>query len=262
MTKSERNPNDEIRKASARKKASDSEFGFRHSFVIRHSSFVISPTARAFTLMEMLLALAISAIVVAAIGGVFYSALRLRDRTAAALDEMAPLHQVLILLRRDLQGAQPPSGYLAGDFKNGAISGDLGQGVGLQFYTSTGTMSDNSPWADLQQVIYELRPPTQPTRAGGKDLFRTINRSLLGTVQQPDDQWLMGNVQSLDFACYDGNNWLDTWDTSLGNTNLPTAVRVRIQLASDAAGKQEPIELIVPLDSLSRTNQTQSAGGS
>jgi len=213
--------------------------------------------------MEMLLALAISAIVVAAIGGVFYSAVRLRDRTAAALDEAAPLHQVLTLLRRDLQGAQPPSGYMAGDFKNGAISGDLGQGVGLQFCTSTGTMNDNSSWGDLQQVTYELRPSTQPSRAGGKDLFRTINRNLLGTVQQPDDQWLMGNVQSLDFACYDGNNWLDTWDTSMGNTNLPSAVRVRIQLASDnAAGKQEPIELIVPLESLSLTNQIQSAGGS
>src|SRR5438034_3929210 len=93
-------------------------FAVRNSDLFRPSSFVLRHSTRAFTLMEMLLALAISAIVVAAIGGVFYSALRLRDRTAAALDEVAPLHQVLTLLRRDLQGAQPPSGHLAGDFKN------------------------------------------------------------------------------------------------------------------------------------------------
>src|SRR5437879_6245089 len=68
----------------------------------------------AFTLMEMLLALAVSAIVVAAIGGVFYSALRLRERTAAAVDQAAPLRQALAVIRRDLQGVLPPSGLLAG----------------------------------------------------------------------------------------------------------------------------------------------------
>src|SRR2546426_12834784 len=88
----------------------------------------------AFTLMEMLLALAISAIVVAGIGGVFYSAVRLRETTAAALDEAAPVQHALAFIRRDLRGALPPSGYLAGDFKSGTASGGLGQsaGVGLQ----------------------------------------------------------------------------------------------------------------------------------
>src|SRR5205807_6189382 len=54
----------------------------------------------AFTLIEVLLALAISAIILAAIGGVFYSAIRLRDRTSAALDESAPMHQAFAVLQR------------------------------------------------------------------------------------------------------------------------------------------------------------------
>jgi len=262
MTKSERNPNDEIRKSSAGGEFF-SDLGFRNSFVIRHSSFVISS---AFTLIEMLLALAISAIVVAGIGGVFYSAVRLRETTAAALDEAAPLQHALAFIRRDLRGALPPSGYLAGDFKSGTVSGGLGQsaGIGLQFYTSTGTMREDAPWGDIQQVVYELRPAAQSSRAGGNDLIRTVTRNVLGTTPQSEEQWLLGNVQSVEFGCYDGADWRPSWDTTLGNTNLPSAVRVRLQLAkasSTDTRKQEPVEMVVAIVTQSRTNQTQSAGG-
>src|SRR2546426_3739302 len=88
----------------------------------------------AFTLMEMMLALVVSSIVLAGIGGVFYSAIRLRDRTAAMLDESIPLHQALVFLRRDLQNALPPgSTYaLAGDFKSEQLGGGIGQNFRLQ----------------------------------------------------------------------------------------------------------------------------------
>src|SRR5438128_4659512 len=134
---------------------------------------------RAFTLMEVMLALGTSAIVLAGIGGVFYSAIRLRERTSAMLDEAAPLHQALGLLRRDLQGALPPGGVMLGDFKSGILSSGMAQGFGLQFYTSTGAINDNAPWGDIQQVTYELREPAQRAGAAGKDLFRSITRNLL-----------------------------------------------------------------------------------
>ena len=219
----------------------------------------------AFTLMEVMLALAVSAIVLAAIGGVFYSAVRLRERTTATLDEAAPLHQALTLLRRDLQGAMPPGGTMTGDFKSGLAGSGMAQGIGLQFFTSTGVLNDNAPWGDMQEVTYELREPAQRTKTGGKDLVRGVSRNLLATTEQEwDEQWLMGNVQSLEFACYDGADWRDSWDTSMGNTNLPSAVRVRILLAGDNTANVrnvQPFEMIVPLLIQSRTNRTQSTGG-
>src|SRR4030095_10731352 len=60
---------------------------------------------RAFTLLEILLALAISAIVLAGIGTVFYGAIHLRDRTAAAIEASVPITQALGIIRRDLLGA-------------------------------------------------------------------------------------------------------------------------------------------------------------
>jgi len=218
--------------------------------------------ASGFTLIEMLLALAVSAIVLAGIGGVFYSAIRLRERTAALVDESVPVYQSLSFLRRDLQGAVGPGGVLAGDFRSGAVNSGTLQGYGLQFCTTTGSLKDEVPWGDIQEVTYELRDPTERNSLGGKDLIRSVSRNLLSTTTpDSDDQWLLGNVQSLEFACFDGIDWRDTWDTSLGDTNLPVAVRVRIQLATDSTvdtRNRQPIELVVPLVTQFRTNAVQT----
>jgi type II secretory pathway component PulJ len=213
----------------------------------------------------MLLALAVSAIVLAGIGGVFYSAIRLRERTVALLDEVAPLHQSLGILRRDLQGTLPPDGVMAGDFKCGPVLSAVGQTVGLQFSTTTGAIKDNAPWGDVQDVVYELRDPVVRTGGGGKDLIRSVTHNLLSTtVPDYDEQWLLGKVETLEFACYDGTDWRDLWDTSLSDTNLPAAVRVRIQQVADDsvdARSRAPFEMIIPLVIQSRTNQVQQSSG-
>ena len=218
-----------------------------------------------FTLIEVLLALSVSAIVLAAIGGVFYSAVRLRERTTAMLDESAPLYHALALLRRDLLGAVPPGGAMTGDFKTGTVDSGMAQGLGLQFCTSTGVIKDAEPWGDIQEVTYELRDPVERTSGAGKDLIRSVTRNLLATTGlEPEDQWLMGNVQTLEFSCYDGTGWVPSWDTGLGNTNLPSAVLVRILLAADNspnARSREPLEMIIPLTTQPRIGQTANAGG-
>jgi type II secretion system protein J len=219
-----------------------------------------SRACHAFTLMEIMLALAISAVVLAGIGGVFYSAVRLRERTMAMIDEAVPLQQTFNLIRHDLQGALPPGGGaipLAGDFKLEALGSGLGQNFHVEFSTTSGAVNDNTSWSDIQFVSYELRDSTDRTKnSGGKDLIRGANRNPLATaMQDPQEQALLSNVQSLEFSCYDGVNWRDSWDTSLGDTNLPFAVRVRIQLAGDGNSRaQEPYEIVVPVVSQSRTN--------
>src|SRR5262252_4070278 len=70
-------------------------FGFRPSFVIRHSSFILRHPAQAFTLVEVLLALAICAIVLVAINAVFATAVRLRNRTSATVDEALPIERTV-----------------------------------------------------------------------------------------------------------------------------------------------------------------------
>jgi type II secretion system protein J len=223
-----------------------------------------SRARHAFTLIEVMLALAISAIVLAGIGGVFYSAVRLRERTMAMIEEATPLQQAFNFIRHDLQGAVPPGGGnlpLAGDFKLTALGSGLGQNGHIEFFTTSGAINDNTTWSDIQFISYELRDSTDRTKNNsGKDLIRSVNRNVLATaMQDPQDQPLLSNVQSLELSCFDGINWRDSWDTSLGDTNLPYAVRVRIQLAGDNNSRaQQPFEIVVPVVSQSRTNVTAS----
>ena len=76
----------------------------------------------------MLLALAISAIVMVAINAVFATAVHLRDKTTAVLEESLPINRAIELLRNDLKGTVGPAGFMAGDFKCGAQS--MGQRTG------------------------------------------------------------------------------------------------------------------------------------
>jgi general secretion pathway protein J len=215
-----------------------------------------------FTLVEVILAMAICAIVLVAINAVFATAVRLRDRTSAGVDEMLPIDRTLEVVRRDLKGTVGPRGYLAGDFKCGAqamgtsmgLSGEAG-GAGLDFVTATGQISDRSPWGDLQEVVYELKAPTDKNQTG-MDLVRCVNPNLLATsTQAADIRPLMSHVETADFDCYDGSQWRNTWDTSSGDTNLPVAVRIRIRLVANPgedASRKAPLEIMVPLTTVTR----------
>ena len=216
----------------------------------------------AFTMVEVILALAICAIVLIAINAVFATAVRLRDRTSAGVDENLPVERTLEMLTRDLKGAVGPRGFLAGDFKCGAqamgtsmgLTGEAG-GAGLDFVTATGQLTDTAPWGDLQEVVYELKAPADRNQTG-MDLIRCINPNLLATTTQvPVIQPLLSHVETVEFDCYDGSQWRNTWDTSTGDTNLPTAVRIRIQLFAqpgEDALRKTPLEVMVPLGTVTR----------
>jgi type II secretion system protein J len=229
-------------------------------------------SAKGFTLVEMILAVGVAALVMAVVGGVFFTALHMREVTQAAVAEAGPVDQALAIMRRDLQCAVTPTNgttkILSGDFRVGTLtSPGISQPVAIEMFTATGALRESAPWGDIQKVTYELRDPSDRNEPG-KDLYRTVTRNIMATtLPDVDDQWMLGGVQSLQFSCFDGSEWSDVWDTTgvmSVNTNLPIAVRVRIQLAGNNPANTAPIEMVVPIDSQSRTNavlNTTTAGG-
>jgi type II secretion system protein J len=227
--------------------------------------FKTSSASSAFTLMEMVLAIGISAIVLISVCAVFFSALRLRDATENAVDNETPVDQATSTMERDFECVVTPtngtSKVLSGDFRVGnIISAGSGEPVAIEMYTATGELDDKEPWGDIQKVTYELRDPV--SGSPGKDLVRSITRNLLSpTTPDVEDQWMMSGVQNLTISCYDGAQWWNTWDTTgltSANTNLPVAVRVDIQ---PVGNQMPPIEILVPIDSQSRTNMTFATSG-
>jgi type II secretion system protein J len=222
--------------------------------------------AAAFTLIEVILAIGVASIVLIAANAVFFTALHLRNATADSVDAASPIDQSFTLIRRDLQCAVPPKagGILSGDFKIGNVtSTGISDPVAAEIYTADGASSDKAPWGEIQRVTYELKTSTTGG-AASKDLYRSVTRNLLATAT-PDveDQLMIHGVESVQFSAYDGSQWQDTWDTTdttSANTNLPVAVRVDIHLAGSSKN-DSPLEILVPIDSQSRTNSTSTAGG-
>src|SRR5262245_135308 len=226
----------------------------------------------AFTLIEVLIAVAAFAIVLAAINTVYYAAIRLRNKTTASLENALPLEHTVTILKRDLAGIVLPGGTMFGPFQTSSTSNNVAGQASPNFYTSTGFIDETSPWADVQRVSYLLVNSTN--RNPGKDLVRAVTRNLLPALQdQQEQQWLMTGVQTLTFLYHDGTQWRDSWDSTIANpttglsNSLPKAIKVQIQLVpedgSNARGRRRdpPIELVVPISAQARTNLMQQASG-
>ena len=245
-----------------------SDFGFRVSS--------LGFRQRAFTLLELLLAVLVFAIVLAAVHTVFFTAFKLRKRTTDAIERSLPLQQALGVIKRDLVNLVPPGGLLAGALQSTPtisttasgvrVSNSLSRQNGPQFFTAVGIVDDNAPWGEIERVSYYLANPTNDTP--GQDLFRSVARNLLPVSQdQTDDQFLLSGVEAITFQYYNGTAWQDTWDsttldsaTGLTN-NLPSAIKLQLQLHSEnyALGMPAPVELVVPVMVLARTNASAEA---
>ena len=225
-----------------------------------------SMAERAFTLLEMLVASAIFAIVMASLYVVFYSAIRLREKTFKEVESALPVSAIEMIVKRDLSSTVVPAGLLSGPFigetdEKAAVRSDQ-----LTFFASSGTIEDNNPWGDVQQIEYYLAEPENGDQEAGSDLVRALTRNLLSpVVEDPEEQRILHGVSSLLFEYYDGTQWQDYWDsTTMGNTT-PTAVRVRIEFAQVNENEKpaRPIEAVCELlvKAPTTSSGSQSAGG-
>ncbi len=212
----------------------------------------------AFTLIEVLMAIGIFAIVLAAINTVFFAGLRLREKTTNMLEDSLPTDRAVMVMKRDLAGILPP-GVLPGVMSSDTSVPGITQSVALEIYTSTGLVGPDAPWGDVQKVDYSLQIPTNGTGHPGQDLVRSVTRNLLASdTQTPASESLLTDVQSLKFSYYDGTNWNDTWSAT--QSNIPTAIRVSIDFATTPTDKslKVPIQITVPVVMQALTNSTST----
>lgn len=219
--------------------------------------------SRAFTLLEVLLAVAVAAVVLVAINGIFFGALRLRNKTTQAIEESLPLQRALGILERDLANLVPPGGALSGTLQT-AANLPLQQGqVGPEFCSASAILSDRLPWSEVQRVAYLLVESTNG--APGRDLYRAVTRNLLQTTaEMPRREWILGGVEDLAFRFHDGSQWRADWDSTAQDNPLPRAIKVELQMAAPDLRQERPppIELVVPFLMDGRTNTAAASSTS
>lgn len=210
------------------------------------------PTIRGFTLMEVILALAVAAIVLVALQTVFFGALKLRDTTARDAEESTELRQAVAVIRRDLTDLVGTGGVFFAGLQTTATPSTLGpaeaERASPDFYTATGPVDARSTFADVQCITYGLQGASGSDAA--RTLVRLVNRNLLPVqAQTPAIETLLHGVRALTFAYYDGSAWTTSWDSTATGT-MPVAIRVHLELlrhAAEAGGPATVVELFVPV---------------
>ena len=225
---------------------------------------------KAFTLIEMILAIGVAAIVLISANAAFFAAMNRHSDATAMVDEASPVDSAVTFLKRDLECCVTPTNgttkLLSGGFRAGnqLMSAGVSDPVAVEMYTTTGALSSSQPWGEIQRVTYELKNPAAASASGnGKDLYRSVLRNMLtSSTPTVEEQFMLGGVANIKFSCYDGAAWQDTWDTTsltAVNTNLPLAVKVDIQMSGSASS--QPVEIVVPLDAVVRTNMVLTTTG-
>lgn len=223
---------------------------------------------RGFTLVELLSATAISAILIMSLNTVLYNAFNMRDRSyETAYNTSAQLYAVSVM-KRDFKAMLPPGEGVAGDLVGEDVGGRGMPIAQIEFYAASGAFDSSQPWSDVQRVEYTLKEIPGLQQSGlEKDetlyLVRSVEQNLLAfSEEEAVYQPLLADVSGLMISYYDGDSWSDSWDSSELSEEeeselLPQAVRVQILItkphdesAAETGQNQEQlerIEFIVPI---------------
>lgn len=219
--------------------------------------------AAGFTLLELIIATAVGAVVLIVIQTTFFGALRLHNTTHQRIDDDLVVQRALTIIRRDFAGLMLPGGVLSGQFQtdnfSSSISESYGERIGPDLYTNTGRIDGWSSFGDVQMVTYYLAPSTPVDGRDRKKLLRIVTRNLLPVQElESEEQVVLDGLESASISFYDGTGWVDTWDSTLTST-LPRALRLSMVPVphGNSTIAPAPIELLVPVWATTTTSQRE-----
>ena len=201
----------------------------------------------AFTLIEILVALSMIALVLAAVYGSYTAAttaiVRCKPRTVLGQQARLFLQRMTCELRCSYAGRPDESGEsltgrLPGEegveqermslFVSEEISSDK---TFLRFVTSIVSSKKDYSIGGLARVSYRLDK-------SGTVLLRS-ERTYVGGFENnyKNETWrpVVSNVETMAFEYYDGEKWLEEWDSN-NRSGLPLAVRTSLVLETEEAG--------------------------
>ena len=225
---------------------------------------------RGITLVEVLIAASIAALVMLAAGTAYVAGLRSARSLSLGRNAIAQqtafenrLRDLFSHAYVDADATNPNTYFVSGDALSASSttlstsgSGDdgtiaftvLGERPPSTLLSSTEDFETNNQNFGPVSGVTEIQLGTTPVGSppGGQEglFLRQQSPSDADATQGGTESLLLGDVQTLSFEFYDGSGWVTTWDTnSQGTRRLPSAVRVTYRLKDD----EEDRILVVPV---------------
>lgn len=218
-----------------------------------------------FTLMEILFSTAAFAIILLVMKMTFSNALSLRNKMHRITEWETKVQVAMMIVKRDLEGLTLFETY-APEFVVGQ-----GQSFGeLEFFTTSGTVTDFSPWGDVQKVYYHLEPTDSfqfqftNTNSPGQTLVRDVRRNITLEIGESENQTLLlEGVESVQYEFWDGVTWQNSWDSNSSDPVLPEAIRTTFIIHTYDSNpnnqKVESRQLVVPIYVTAEIPETEEA---
>lgn len=200
--------------------------------------------AQGFTLLELLLAVAVTAALSAGLFAGMGVVLNTRESAQRVLDGQSSARIALAMVRDQLTSAIPPDGQWADEFVGQSSTNRHGDAAdSLVFYCTSLALPTGESRGDQHRIELAL---AEVTHGPAEGTFQLVQRVVddLETDAVPDAvvQVLVRGVASLSLRYHDGIDWVEAWDNAERGDELPRAVEVVVELARPEDQADEPDE--------------------
>lgn len=213
--------------------------------MIRRTSPMPVASARpGFTLLEVIVSTAITAILAASVFACLRVAFRARDSAMAAVRPTQAAEVALSIMRSDLESAMCPRERTIGPF--------IGTYDTVSFYAPVEPTIGPSH-GEMKLIEYGVAPSTNALGQPDLVLVRRIQGNLLANPAPPAyEEIICRNIRTFQLSYFDGTQQLrgdaelEAWDSSQYDNSVPQAVRIVLELAVNEAGEppapgEEPV---------------------
>ncbi len=227
-------------------------------------------TWRGLTLFEVVIAIALIALLLGTLLTFFWQTLAIRDQAAKNADRTQIAQQVLLRMAAELQAATgqdqvdfPVQRFVGERRKLTFLTAPLPPAHAYAFYRESELADQPAPRHDLREVTYELWIDPEQTTDDGEPLvggiIRTERRAIKPFIteeQAAEDRDLLylrhdlwsPELGYLEFRYFDGAEWTTQWQVSEGNP-LPHLVQITVGYDSITRDQLEDQDLqTFPLD--------------
>ncbi|MBW1914669.1 MAG: type II secretion system protein GspJ [Deltaproteobacteria bacterium] len=182
-----------------------------------------------FTLLELLLAMALMSLVAASLYGTLNIGFKAKKSAEEAVEKSRTVLIAMELIRREVMSALPPTGILAGQFLGtDETDSDGYDSDTILLHTSCNKPGENETGCDIRKTEISLNTPDDSEE---QNLIRSKTTNLLAPiVLEPVEEILCNKVRALNFRYFDGYYWQDEWDSIEQKNALPIAVEVTLEI--------------------------------
>ncbi|HLT29828.1 MAG TPA: type II secretion system protein GspJ [Myxococcaceae bacterium] len=200
--------------------------------------------SRGFTLMEVMIAAAVVALMGMTVAVAFQTSARARDIVVQDNILYRQIRISLTRMSRELGSAFVSDKYDPNRYRdqNDRPTNFIGQRDRITFTTfAHQRLYTDSKQSDQAVVEYRVEPARETERRGQRDLIRRVNPLVQGDILRGgDEDVLFENIDALELSYWDSERqeWEDEWDTRRVErmNTLPTRVRVTLR-AKDENGE-------------------------